>query len=326
MEDKRVLVIGIGRHARANIYPALAQASAQIEAVASRHRQDAAAFAQGLGADVRAYGDHRQMLEQENAKRVVVVTQGPETVAVVADCLAAGRTVFAEKPLGLSAAQAQKIVSAAAASGGAVQVGFMKRYAPCYQMLRERIAAGDYGPVRSFRFTFDVSAAAFCRTDRDFIYYVAIHGLDLMRYLFGEITQTAAFKNGAGSGASYQVLLRTESGCTGSCGFENRAAHTLEQERLEVTFEDGYACAENLGSLLLRRAGTGDWRELGESERRFSATLNPGSGAARDLYLRGFAQEMQRFLSDEAADGSADNLRTAQLCDAILADIGAYNS
>ncbi|MEA5051673.1 MAG: Gfo/Idh/MocA family oxidoreductase [Oscillospiraceae bacterium] len=322
MEDRHVLVVGIGRHAQANIYPALALAGARIDAVASRHLQTAEAFASTLHPGVRAYGDHRRMLAQESAPRVAVVTQGPDAAAVVEDCLAAGKIVFVEKPLGLSAAQAQAIADAARQSGGIVQVGFMKRFAPCYEKLRAVIADGSFGPVRSFRLVFDVSAAAFCQTDRDFFYYVAIHGLDLMRSLFGEAAEVRAYKNGSGNGASYQVLLRMESGCVGSCGFENRSAHTLEQERLEVTFEDGFARADDLAGVLFRRAGTGDWKGLGESEQRLFTTLNPGSGAARDLYLRGFAGEMQRFLGDGVADMSGDNARTAQLCDAVLEQIG----
>ncbi len=318
MQTDRVMVIGTGRHAGRNIYPSLRELGAQVTAVASRHADEAAACARSWNPDGRGYGDYKKMLAREDAERVLVVTGAAAAPAIVRDCLTAGKTVFVEKPLGMDRAQAEQVARLAEERRGIVQVGFMKRFAPCYRMLRERLEQGELGPVRSFRFIFDVSAARFCASDRDFIYYVAIHGLDLMRYLFGEPVELAAYKNAAGSGNSYQILLRMENGCVGACGFENRAAHTMEQERLEVTFEDGYACAENLTGVTLRRAGSGEWRALSESEQRFVPTLSPSSGPARDLYLRGFVGELRHFLSPGLADQSGDNVRTAALCDEIL--------
>ena len=315
---EQVLVVGKGWHAGRNIYPSLRELGVSVEAVAARHAEEAAAFSRGWNPAGRGYGSVREMLAAEPARHVLVVTQAADAPALVRECLAAQRTVFVEKPLGLSAAEAEDVAEAAQAAGGIVQVGFIKRFAPAYVRAKKCICGEEFGPVRSFRYSFDVNAGGFCRDDHDFFYFVAIHGLDLVRWLFGEPQELRAVRCAQGAGASYALVLRMASGAVGTCAFENRAAHTKEQERLEVTFEAGFLCADNLERVALRRPGSGDWQTLSESEQVLTPTLSPASGPARDLYLRGFVPELQHFLSPQARDGSADNARTCALCDSIL--------
>lgn len=318
---KEVMVIGKGRHALRNIYPSLRELGVRIDAVSSRKEAEAAEFVRQWNPDGHGYGDYEKMLAQESAEHVIVVMQAQDAVPAVKACLRHGKKVFVEKPLGMSSEEAEEIARLAKQSNGFVQVGFMKRFAPAYRMVRERIASQELGPVRSFRYSFDVSAAAFCRTDREFIYFVAIHGLDLVRFLFQETETVTAVKNEDGEGCSYGILMKMQSGAVGLCSFENRAAHTREQERLEVTFENGYMMADDLEQVILRRGGTGAWQSLSECDTVWQPTLNPSSGPARDLYLRGFLPELQSFCSDEGADISRDNWNTNRLCDEVLASL-----
>ena len=313
-----VMLIGKGKHAVRNIYPSLRELGIRIAAVSSRKQEEAAQFIRQWNPDGHGYGDYIRMVEQEPSDHVIVVMQAEDALKAVEACLSHGKRVFVEKPLGMSSGEAERIAQLAERSRGFVQVGFMKRFAPCYRMIRDHIVSGDLGPVRSFRYSFDVSAAAFCRTDREFIYFVAIHGLDLIRFLFGEPAAVTAMKNDAGEGCSYQVLLKMADGTCGVCSFENRAAHTREQERLEVTFEDGYMAADQLDRVILRRGGDGSWQALSECDTIWQPTLNPASGPARDLCLRGFIPELQSFCRDEGADMSRDNWRTNMLCDDII--------
>ena len=316
-----VILIGKGKHAVRNIYPSLRELGIKIAAVASRNADEAQEYVRQWNPDGHGYGDYRKMLDQEPASHVIVVMQAKDAVPVVRECLLHHKQVFVEKPLGMNSAEAEAIADLVKQSGGRVQVGFMKRFAPCYGMIKDRIASQELGPVRSFRYAFDVSAAAFCKTDRDFLYFVAIHGLDLIRYLFGEPDLVRAVKNEAGEGCSYQILLRMQDGSCGVCSFENRSAHTREQERLEVTFENGYMAAEDLEHVVQRRGGTGAWQTLSECGTVWQPTLNPASGPARDLHLRGFLPELRSFCRDECADMSMDNWNTCKLCDAVLADL-----
>lgn len=60
--------------------------------------------------------------------------------------IAAGKPIFCEKPLAVSAADAKRVVDAEVAAGKhLVQVGFMRRYDKGYQQVKQMVDSGEYG-------------------------------------------------------------------------------------------------------------------------------------------------------------------------------------
>src|SRR5205809_928990 len=59
----------------------------------------------------------------------------------------AGKAVFCEKPVDLSAARIRDCLEAVRAANGKLMVGFNRRFDPSFGALRRRIAAGDIGDV-----------------------------------------------------------------------------------------------------------------------------------------------------------------------------------
>jgi predicted dehydrogenase len=319
MEKNEIQLIGAGTQMRNNILPSLLLCRAQIGSVTTRSLEHSAQAVKAFGLNARTYDSLEEMLKNEQGEKAVVVMQARDAVPAVLSCLKAGRQVFVEKPCGLSLSEAQTIYRASMESGKGVSVGFMKRFAPVYRMLKQTIDSGDLGGVRSWHASFRVDASRFCASDADFVYFVAIHMLDLLRYLFGEVKSVSAVKNETGGGCSYAASFVMESGAVGTASFENRTAWTRESEGICVTLEDGFAETRELNHLAVHRSRStpNPWQTLSECDQVFSDCFNPASGTSKDLWLRGFAGEMQDFWENDARV-SDDNLRTTRLCEDFL--------
>ena len=98
----------------------------------------------------------------------------------------AGKHLWIEKPVGLSVSDALAVARAAEARGVATAVGFNYRNAPAVAAARELIAAGELGEITHARFYFLSGYAAQVLGD------LASHGVDLVRYLLGEVESVFA--------------------------------------------------------------------------------------------------------------------------------------
>ena len=114
---------------------------------------------------------------------VDLVTPADSHLAIASRCLHAGKHVFVEKPLTLTAAEGRELARVVRDTGRVLQVGHIFRFHPVTEVFRERLAAGALGRVRycSGRF------AGFKRprTDVGVTQTDAIHYYDLFAYLLG---------------------------------------------------------------------------------------------------------------------------------------------
>lgn len=319
MKDHTIQLIGAGVQTRSNILPSLLLCGAEIESITTRSIEHSSAASAAYGLNAHAYADIDEMLKNESGDKVVIVMQAKDAVPAVLKCLQAGKQVFAEKPCGLNLQDADEIYQTSKAAGKGVSVGFMKRFAPVYCRLKETIFSNQLGPVRSFHVSFCVDASRFCKDDADYVYFVAIHMLDLIRFLFGEVAKIRAAKNEEGSGCSYVASFQMESGAVGTVSFENRTAWTRESESVSVTMENGFAATQELNRLTIHQSRSieAPWQTLSEHDLVFSDCFNPASGTTKDLWLRGFAGEMKAFCENGTVI-SDDNVQTTKLCEEFL--------
>ena len=110
----------------------------------------------------------------------------------------AGKHIWIEKPAGLSAADTSAVATAAGKAAVQGTVGFNYRNAPAVAAARELIASGEIGAVTHARFRMFSDYAAHpdgaltwryerARGGRGVLGDLASHGVDLARYLLGEI-------------------------------------------------------------------------------------------------------------------------------------------
>ncbi|EGX57313.1 oxidoreductase [Streptomyces zinciresistens K42] len=115
----------------------------------------------------------------------------------------AGKHLWIEKPVGLSAADARAVADAAAEAGVRSAVGFNYRNAPAVEAARELIASGGIGTVTHVRVRLFSDYAAHPDSALTWRYEkerggsgvlgdLASHGADLARHLLGDITSLTA--------------------------------------------------------------------------------------------------------------------------------------
>jgi len=129
----------------------------------------------------RVVADFRSVLGQVDA--VDVLTPTPQHEAVCAAALDAGRDVFCEKPLTLHLDEAERLAVRVEESGRVLQVGYYFRHHPLFRHAKERVAAGDLGPLRYLSGTFAGFKRA--RADIGVTASDAVHFLDYFNWLIG---------------------------------------------------------------------------------------------------------------------------------------------
>jgi predicted dehydrogenase len=135
---------GVGAH-----LPALA-ALDDIEAVAvATSRQETAdATAQQFGVP-NAFGDPKALIEHPDVDVVAICVRVPAHRDLVLGAIAAGKHVYCEWPLARDTAEARMLLEAADKAGVVHMVGLQSRSAPVFAYVKDLIAAGEIGTVRS---------------------------------------------------------------------------------------------------------------------------------------------------------------------------------
>lgn len=100
-------------------------------------------IAEEIGADWCT--DYRQIFDQVDA--VWVCTEPFNRVQVVTDAAAAGKHIFAEKPVALNLADADGMIEAARAAGVTYMLGYSLRFMQPYKFMRDTFASGELGDL-----------------------------------------------------------------------------------------------------------------------------------------------------------------------------------
>ncbi|MFL6027726.1 MAG: Gfo/Idh/MocA family protein [Friedmanniella sp.] len=194
-------VIGCGDVSVVHLEAIEALPDTHLVAICDTDPTTAAATAERHG--VPAFADHRQLLEAVRPDVVHITTPHHQHAPVAVDCLAAGVNVLLEKPLAHNLEDAQRILAAAEEHPDTkIGVCFQNRYNAAVQAVRTLLDSGRLGAV--------TGSAATVLWHRTPAYYQAkpwrgrreqsgggvlinqaIHTLDLVQWLVGEVTEVA---------------------------------------------------------------------------------------------------------------------------------------
>lgn len=125
----------------------------QVVAVAARDLNRAKEFAQKYNIP-KAFGSYEELAKDPNVEVAYVATQHPQHKAVVLLCLAAGKAVLCEKPMGVNAAEVREMVAEARSRGIFLMEAIWSRFFPAMEALREVLAQGTVGDLRVARAEF----------------------------------------------------------------------------------------------------------------------------------------------------------------------------
>ncbi len=141
--------VGLGRIAE-NVATELVSVveGGELYAVASRSLPRAQAFAARHGSE-RAYGSYRQLLADDLVDAVYIATPHPQHHAIALAAIDAGKAVLVEKAFTATVAGTVEVVATARAAGVFVMEAMWTRFQPAVTALRQFLAGGELGEVRS---------------------------------------------------------------------------------------------------------------------------------------------------------------------------------
>lgn len=154
MDTLRWGVVSTARIAREKVIPALHEApSSEVVAIGSRDLDTARRVASELAIPT-AHGSYEAVLADDDVDAVYVPLPNHLHAEWVTRAAEAGKHVLCEKPLAMSAEQAEAMVAACAEAGVALMEAFMYRHHPVWDRLVEIVAGGRLGALRSVHSTF----------------------------------------------------------------------------------------------------------------------------------------------------------------------------
>lgn len=144
--------------------------------------------AKDFGLNAKIYATDDELINDPTIDAVLVCSRNDAHLAPILKSIKAGKCVFTEKPMTTTSEDSKKIVDAEIASGRRfVQVGFMRRYDPGYQMLKKMIDSGDIGaPLLGNCRHYTARPATNYFTTENVINDAFIHEIDILHYLFSD--------------------------------------------------------------------------------------------------------------------------------------------
>jgi myo-inositol 2-dehydrogenase/D-chiro-inositol 1-dehydrogenase len=190
-----VAVLGAGRMGRTHARNIAAIPNADVVVVAD---PDEAAASRGreLARARRHTTDAREAIHDPSVEAVVIVTPTSTHASLIEAALRAGKAVWTEKPIAQELGETARIVDLWRETGLPVQVGFMRRFDPGYERAKALIDAGELGRIEQFRaYSRDTNPPPleFLLTCGGSFLDMAIHDLDLARFLVGEVEEVHAW-------------------------------------------------------------------------------------------------------------------------------------
>jgi predicted dehydrogenase/threonine dehydrogenase-like Zn-dependent dehydrogenase len=242
-----VAFIGAGNYAARVLIPAFVASGARLEGIASAGGVTAAHYARKFGF-ARATTDSDSLINAEDIDIVVIATRHDSHARFVLRALQAGKHVFVEKPLALTAHEVDSIADAWSACAPAgqrpqIMVGYNRRFAP--QVVRMKSLLAGVRGAKCFVVTVNAPALPASHWMQDprvgggRIIGECCHFVDLLRFLAGrEIVdaraQALASESGSALKDTVAITLSFADGSWGTIHYLANGHASFPKERIEV--------------------------------------------------------------------------------------------
>lgn len=231
----RLGLIGCGEHSELGHATPLARYAASypdaiVLAAACDFRADRAdMFCQNYGF-ARAYQGADEMLEREKLDACIAVVPGERIAEIGIKLLQAKMPCVVEKPLGATISEVRRLLDFAKTTGTPNMVSVNRRFMPF--LSRGMKWAEAAGKVRYVH----CAMLRHARREPDFLRFTAIHALDTMRFIGGEIRASEIRTLTPTAPHWYAIDLHFENGVQGRVDVLPTAGMT--EERYELLGED----------------------------------------------------------------------------------------
>jgi len=240
--------IGAGDYATAALLPAFKAAGAVGRSIVSQAGVSSVRAGRKFGFE-RASTDASDVLGDASINTVIVATRHDTHASYALDALKAGKHVFVEKPLAISASELDRLeegyaLLAAAGPAPQLMVGFNRRFAPQVRRMKELLSTVPAAKVLLMTVNAGAVPPTHWTQDREAgggrIAGEACHFVDLLRFLVGApITGFEATCVGTGTGEPVRddkaaITLRFGDGSVGTIVYAANGHKSFPKERLDV--------------------------------------------------------------------------------------------
>jgi predicted dehydrogenase len=305
----KLVLLGAGSHSQGNHLPALARYVArhpgevELAGLCDLRREHAEAMAKQYGF-ARVYADLDVMLRAEQPNGCVAITPIPVTAEIAARVIQSGVPLLMEKPPGATVDEARQIAELVEETEARVMVSVNRRFDPA---LRAALAWWGDRPVEYVH----GRIVRVNRREPEFIYGTAIHPIDAMRAIAGDIREHGVDVRDVDGVRWYIVCFVFECGAHGVLEVLPNAGCSSESYEL-------------FGSRARARAGVGE-RDSGEVHCWEDGALvlqgEPSRGLP-DFCRNGTYDEMAEFIAALQENRApypspAQVLQSVEVCHAI---------
>lgn len=150
-------ILGTGRIANAFAEGLSVLADAELKAVGSRNPETAIAFAEKWQIANR-HASYESLASDQEIDAVYIATPHTEHASNTVMCIEAGKAVLCEKPLAVNSQQVRRMVDVARTNKTLLMEGMWSRFPPGMAKVRELVANGTLGKLRSLQADFGFKA------------------------------------------------------------------------------------------------------------------------------------------------------------------------
>ncbi len=194
-----------------------------VHAIASRDGERAREVAERLGIP-RAHASYEALLADPEIDAIYIPLPNSMHAEWTLKAADAGKPVLCEKPLGVDAADAQRMVDGCRARGVPLMEAFMYRLHPQHARVRAALASGEIGELRTLRASFNFMLEPFnpknVRLQHGLaggaLMDVGCYAVNAARMLFGEEPEWVSAQ------ADYRDAFEVEVAMAGILGFSDR--------------------------------------------------------------------------------------------------------
>ncbi len=312
-------ILGAGRIGQAHARAISATPGAAFVALAEPYQVAAEDMAARYGCDLRSIDE---IAESADIQAVAICTPTDTHADLIEKFAKAGKAIFCEKPVDLSAARVRQALAIVEKTGAKLMVGFNRRFDPDFTAVKAAIEAGDIGEVEMVVITSrdpGPPPISYIKVSGGIFRDMTIHDFDMARWLLGEEPVTVMAQGSvlvdsaigdAGDFDSVNVILKTATGKQAVITNSRRATYGYDQ-RIEVHGSEGLASAANRHESTVEVAGAKGYGRP------------PLLNFFMDRYAAAYANEIAAFVKAVSEGGALpttgmDGLKALELADAAL--------
>jgi myo-inositol 2-dehydrogenase/D-chiro-inositol 1-dehydrogenase len=290
----RVALFGAGRIGHVHARSIVESGEAELAWVCDPVLGAATDLATRYGA--QASPEPQDAIDDARVDAVVIASPTPTHTDLIQRSALAGKRILCEKPIDLDLRRIDAVWADIRDRAPFVMLGFNRRFDASFREIRERVRAGEIGPIRALRITSrdpQPPPAAYLAVSGGMFRDMTIHDFDMARSFLGEIVAVSALASDDGLPAFIEandhaqavVTMRNREGALCTIVNSRSCAYGYDQ-RLEAFGDLGSLEAGNLTAT---------------SVRAFNAHETEAAGPVLDFFLErympAYKAELAEFLA-----------------------------